>query len=480
MLIALYNLDKILKKITDFIMQKLRLLKNGGSMNNKEVTGQLVIIGNGFDLHFGQKTRFADYINSFSIDSKVINKLNKIFINIRQLINLENDKKEVIISQISEVRKTIQNNHKTDDKCSELWSFYLRLMLCNIGICNVINTVNTYGSRSFVTKIDKRIYDYCCLIKNEFEKLSIKDTELKYLSFWDLYFLFLRNENKMTRDSNWCDVEKQILNFYCHIMTHSASIDHPAYEDTVYDIMHDFLEGKDVDSKFRNFCLIISTLNRENAVSNVGIDNYLYNELIKFSKNFIAYLNDNYNPQSEDIYGCNMQLFLDERVADGNKYELLDFNYTNFKMNNCINLIHIHGDKDLEDNLPIIGINADDLDSNERHAFKLTKQYQLISNENYKLKELDLTNINKIIFYGHSLALADYQYFKNIFDRVNLLKSSVRLIFKYSIFDPERKEEIQKDNYDNVYNLLKHYSDDTGVDVITTLILENRLKLQEI
>lgn len=42
------------------------------------------------------------------------------------------------------------------------------------------------------------------------------------------------------------------------------------------------------------------------------------------------------------------------------------------------------------------------------------------------------------------------------------------------------KEAIQKDNYDNVYYLLKHYSEDTEVDVTTTLILENRLKLQEI
>lgn len=101
----------------------------------------------------------------------------------------------------------------------------------------------------------------------------------------------------------------------------------------------------------------------------------IYNELIKFSKNFIAYLNNNYNPQCEDIYGCSMQLFINERVSDGNKYELLDFNYTNFKTDNCINLIYIHGDKDLEDNLPIIGINADNFDFNERHAFKLTKQY---------------------------------------------------------------------------------------------------------
>lgn len=104
----------------------------------------------------------------------------------------------------------------------------------------------------------------------------------------------------------------------------------------------------------------------------------------------------------------------------------------------------------------------------------MTKQYQLIVAP--VTDKLDLTNINKIIFYGHSLALADYQYFKNIFDRVNLLESSVELIFKYSIYD----EKIQRNNYDSVFNLLRYYSDDTGTDVITTLILENRLKLEEI
>ncbi|WP_278851201.1 AbiH family protein [Ligilactobacillus aviarius] len=447
-------------------------------MNNKEVTKQLVIIGNGFDLHFGQKTRFENYINSFSIDQNVIKDINEKFDSI--VDSIESFEKEEINRKVNDIKRKVVKNLKLDNNQNiMLWDFYLKLMLNYTPIYDFLEI------KGMLSNEDKGIQDLCVSIKKQLDDLHleerISEDYRKNLSFWDLYFLLLQNKNRMIKDSNWCDVEKQILNFYCYKMIHSISMNHPSYEDTVYDVMCDSLEGKDIDeNKFKNLGLIISTLNRENAVSEVGIDDYLYNELIKFSQNFIAYLSDNYDSQSEDIHGCNMQLFLDERVADGNKYELLDFNYTNFKMNNCINLIHIHGDKDLEDNLPIIGINADDLDSNERHAFKLTKQYQLISNENYKLEELDLTNINKIIFYGHSLALADYQYFKNIFDRVDLLKSSVKLIFKYSIFDPERKEEIQKDNYDSVYNLLKHYSDDTGVDVITTLILENRLKLQEI
>ena len=45
-------------------------------MNNKEVTKQLVIIGNGFDLHFGQKTRFEDYVNYFIIYKNFIKDIN--------------------------------------------------------------------------------------------------------------------------------------------------------------------------------------------------------------------------------------------------------------------------------------------------------------------------------------------------------------------------------------------------------------------
>lgn len=65
--------------------------------------------------------------------------------------------------------------------------------------------------------------------------------------------------------------------------------------------------------------------------------------------------------------------------------------------------------------------------------------------------------LKRLFFYGHFLALADYQYFKGIFDRVHLLDSNVELIFKYSIYDEEKKENILKDNYNQVFNLLKRY-----------------------
>lgn len=36
------------------------------------------------------------------------------------------------------------------------------------------------------------------------------------------------------------------------------------------------------------------------------------------------------------------------------------------------------------------------------------------------------------------------------------------------------------ENYDSVFELLDHYSKDVGVDIVTTLTLENRLKMKNI
>ena len=283
------------------------------------------------------------------------------------------------------------------------------------------------------------------------------------------------------KNSNWSDVERQLLDFY-NVETYQYFTDKLTKYESLSKVIQSF-KNKPLRSKHyadNDFWLIIYTWVKDFGFSKINIDNYLYNELVKFSKNFVAFLKDQFDSQRKDSEDRKISEFVDSIAMNNEKFELLNFNYTEIESDNCVKQIHIHGSiKDLNVTPPIIGINVNDLNNNvKNNAFKMTKQYQLIVAP--AGNKLDLTNINTIIFYGHSLALADYQYFKNIFDRVDLLKSSVKLIFKYSIFDPERKEEIQKGNYDSVYNLLKHYSDDTGVDVITTLILENRLKLQEI
>ena len=97
-------------------------------MNNKEVTKQLVIIGNGFDLHFGQKTRFENYINSFSIDQNVIKDINEKFDSI--VDSIESFEKEEINRKVNDIKRKVVKNLKLDNNQNiMLWDFYLKLML---------------------------------------------------------------------------------------------------------------------------------------------------------------------------------------------------------------------------------------------------------------------------------------------------------------------------------------------------------------
>ena len=452
---------------------------------------QLIVLGNGFDLHFGQKTRFENYIEKFNICDEV-DKLNSLFNSLRKL-GLKNASSTLVIQEyfddndhIGKIMAEVIDyvgNLKLDISKEEILKFYIKSW-CNQFSIQVIPKIKEDMDSTHPNLAKERIglFNEMILKLNIiFGKSKSKIKELVRVTFWDVYLLYIKNKNVLHKNSNWSDVERQLLDFY-NVETYQYFTDKLTKYESLSKVIQSF-KNKPLRSKHyadNDFWLIIYTWVKDFGFSKINIDNYLYNELVKFSKNFVAFLKDQFDSQRKDSEDRKISEFVDSIAMNNEKFELLNFNYTEIESDNCVKQIHIHGSiKDLNVTPPIIGINVNDLNNNvKNNAFKMTKQYQLIVAP--AGNKLDLTNINTIIFYGHSLALADYQYFKNIFDRVDLLKSSVKLIFKYSIFDPERKEEIQKGNYDSVYNLLKHYSDDTGVDVITTLILENRLKLQKI
>lgn len=447
----------------------------------REEVSQLVILGNGFDLKLKLNTKFEDYMKKFYFDEK--KELDDLFENLIKLSsltveNLENaninewsinDKVDEIIDYI--------NNIKINSKEKKLVSnFYIKVR-CNQLKEKVIPKVESLGkiySKNSI-KYDNRIKLLKGLSEEMLNRYKMNDDTAdksenkRRLNFWDLYFLYLRENDALNDDSNWSNVEYQILKFYKGNDNESAK-----YDELVK------IKDKKLVTIFKN--IFKAPINRK--VSSDDIDGFLYKELLSFSQNFVNYLKVVYDDEySKSVDGCNskQQIRDDliesiaglnrlERISSLNRYELLNFNYTNAATSHCAKEIHIHGSLNGKDQ-PIIGINAEDLTSNKEHAFKLTKQYQLISSKNNKVEKLDLENIDKIIFYGHSLALADYQYFRNIFNRINLAESSVQLVFKYSK---------GYENYDSIFKLLDRYSKDVGMDIVTTLMLENRLKTEKI
>lgn len=440
-----------------------------------EEASQLVILGNGFDLKLGLATKFEDYLNSFSIDDN-IKKLNVLFNNLKEYSKAEiqqdpynmsiNDNLDNISEKISEIDKYIESIEKDNYQKKSLLEFYINTE-CNQIKLDLIPTLkrNNYYSRVYNQRAE--------LLEQMIDKYYVNRNI--QITFWDLYFLYLRDLKEPTVIFNWNDVELQILNFYTKKLYRRYGENVTNYEGFNL-IVQSFKNNPVKWSSYEDekLWLIIYTLHKSYNFTSNEIDRYLYQELIRFSQNFVDYLKSQY---SQCYYGRNDYKlnsrwnFIDEKIAGSEKYELLNFNYTNAEGYGCIKQIHIHGNKDKHNEIPIIGINAEDLTSNKEHAFKLTKQYQLISSENNKVEKLDLENIKRIVFYGHSLALADYQYFRNIFDRINLAESSVQLVFKYSK---------GHEDYDSIFKLLDHYSKDVGVDIATTLTLENRLKTEKI
>ena len=100
--------------------------------------------------------------------------------------------------------------------------------------------------------------------------------------------------------------------------------------------------------------------------------------------------------------------------------------------------------------------------------------------------------VDKIIFFGHSLAKADYSYFQSIFDFYNLYGDTLlsdsaftkpfMLQFYFTIFDISRETEISRDAAASVYKLITAYGDtidnkDRGKNLLHKLLLEGRIKI---
>ena len=247
---------------------------------------------------------------------------------------------------------------------------------------------------------------------------------------------------------------------------------------------------------------------------NLTIGEYLLSELKVFETNFQVFLRTlcgtitvNDEGKKIDISKDTltnqykyMQEFLNEldTISGNKKYNLLSFNYTFYgkilnqmKLDNktktalfqvdkrcipknCNSYFNIHGqvydDRSLETENILIGINNT---KNELKKFSKVKRLEE-KGENWKkeIKNL-LRDISTIKFYGHSLSLVDYPYFKYIFDIINLSKNK-NIIFElgYSDFDNAgtyQHEILEKENFKN---LLNKYSD----GFYERLCSENRIK----
>ncbi len=237
----------------------------------------------------------------------------------------------------------------------------------------------------------------------------------------------------------------------------------------------------------------------------------LYKHLLSFEKLFMNYISlelkrvtDNltnakiYCDNFTNIYAIKYSEFVD-RPLDNNMGEyygddyVLNFNYTSIMSAGKkyfedksrqwkIVENNVHGRYDL---VTVFGMDQKGLNANEP-TFKFTKTFRKMMEKkigNYTLPLRE--DIEEIIFFGHSLAEADYSYFQSLFDYCDLYGGKAKLIFKYGFYGDLARGLQTANQIDNIMKLLESYGKSMdnkthGENLKHKLLLENRLRIEEI
>lgn len=301
-------------------------------------------------------------------------------------------------------------------------------------------------------------------------------------NFWDIYFL-LKHDDERNVDKNWSNIESDIESFLTGLKPDGKkemfTIDNCK---AVYKKNLDGKEYSKIDNAYISILLGVALLDIPRELNQ--FDDFIFSELKKFENSFKEYINEilkrrkSYTRQSKHL--------IENLVENTDNLYILSFNYTEFRYElSCDKQIegeNVHGK--IREEI-IFGIDAGNLDVNGE-AYRYSKTYRkLMMNFNGDEHSSLPKEIKKIIFYGHSLADADYSYFQSIFDFYSIYDSEIGVEFCFNVFNPELEQDIERDQLKSVTRLLNKYGGSMtnlnhGKNLTHKLLLENRLRISKV
>ena len=142
-----------------------------------------------------------------------------------------------------------------------------------------------------------------------------------------------------------------------------------------------------------------------------------------------------------------------KKIMGDNELYIINFNYTTYlkeyletnKHFNYKDMLNINGE--IKTDLVIFGIDEIQIQNNHRkkELEKFVKSKKGQKDWKLLIKNYEITDFEEIIFFGHSLADADYSTLKEIFDYFNIKDNeNIKLIFKTKDkFYNNHKKEIE-------------------------------------
>ena len=454
---------------------------------------QLIVLGNGFDLHCGLKSSYKDflyyvitqrYTNYFSSDSEEASDRNeaieKAFADSANYVGVRRIHFDAIYFE--------RNVKMNDTIFPDINIWYLILFHEKL--------VQSLNQSSNWSDIESVIENYVSG-KFIFDNDNGKQSQKKFIDILvDIFFNYGFERNILLEGMMEQDEYKLAGLLLYHLLER---------KDDCYGIKEKIEEiRKESESHlaWRPGRVQIETKIKNKTkpeVVNILI-NLLMGELHKLEIDFQTYLTQEVEKEE---YKSKAEEFLQTIVMDGDfslSYSAFSFNYTNSCSGNSgiqVAFRNVHGALNQNSNESKIIFGIDNISSDSRAediGYRFTKSYRTmrlyteLENDKAfgdKIDNIFTEDMDVIKFYGLSLAGADYSYFQYIFDMYNLYNSNIKLIFYYSKIKGRTVEEVRQEQYRNITKLIEQYGETLdnkahGRNLLTRLIQTGRLKIKEI
>ncbi len=446
---------------------------------------RLIILGNGFDLSCGLKSKYIDFFKY-------------------RLQNLFET------TDFDKIRDKLEEHETTEEDLTFPRSLK--------------------GKKYIQTQLEDNLKNSSCYQentddKNKKEKMNQFTLNknggwknYKSLTRWDVFFIYAQKYLK-SNINEWQDIENIINNVVTIALTKKNDLKKVELK-TVKTNLHYEENGED---KFKK---IIYKYSGTANSSPEEIAHLLLFDLINFETEFSKYiylqldLKNDKKGHFDLPYFINAEELLKEiikidDIRTSTELSVISFNYTlgprfkskiNDKLKNTFIKIetwmNIHGLSCYNDPnaraaikpkgeipAPIFGIDPEDVLNCKCPArIIFTKPYRLITNKIDNINQtINFHDINEVNIYGHSLGEADHSYFYYIFDQINIYDNAVKLLFFYcpgelvnGIIDLINQQEIERHFTEKVVKMLNNYgkrSKYAREDIVTKLALEGRLSI---
>lgn len=421
---------------------------------------QLIILGNGFDLHCGLESSYKNFFRRAILDTTgesyglkqlqagVTGFWESLLLEYHK-INPEDDYNWCNIEAI--IKNTLWLIYYGEEsKSTNLESGLWRIALDFIKARRDLVDDKIYQDKPIIRYIFARMVKF-------FENIKFKDYPKEYSIEEKLHLL----NRELIQSLNY--LEKRFCKYLKNIIVNP---------DNPNDLNEDYIV---------NAVNLLAKLTEFSNGNFSNIDNFLHQE-VKYKDEVISPSQTITRPQKVNVLNGFSKL----KFAN-----ILSFNYTNIfdilEVDPPCLYNNVHGklcNEKCQDNCNlsniIFGIDDNIVQSqNEINELRLfSKTYRKMLNASVPINILPPNNMPlQIKFYGHSLSESDYSYFQSIFDYYNLYSNNnVSLIFYYT----EGYEQP-----DAIYQLINVYgksfsNKEQGKNLMHKLLLENRLNIIKI